>query len=155
MDIISDKLNLSDCCGLSVTVPTDYSWTNRYDTVIMPSNHYDCKCGNTDGDKKIDDESEEIDLTIDYIIYNDPATIVFWSDGTKTVVKCAPGQKFNKYFGFCAAVTKRIFGTNSLVNRIVESGTDAKPKKSTVKAKKSGKKTMKSRKNAEKELEND
>lgn len=27
-------------------------------------------------------------LKVDKVIYNPPATIVFWNDGTKTVVKC-------------------------------------------------------------------
>lgn len=27
-------------------------------------------------------------LTIDHVIFHAPATIVYWSDGTKTVVKC-------------------------------------------------------------------
>lgn len=56
------------------------------------------------------------------IIYNNPATIVFWKDGTKTVVKKAPNEKFNTYHAFCAALAKKIFGNNSRVNAIVNSG---------------------------------
>lgn len=56
------------------------------------------------------------------IIYNDPATIVFWSDGTKTVVKKAEGEAFNSYTAFCAALAKKMFGNNSIVNKIVKSG---------------------------------
>lgn len=64
------------------------------------------------------------------IIYNVPATIVFWNDGTKTTVKCGNGERYNKYHGFCAALAKRIYKTNSQVNRIVNSGIDhaKKPK---------------------------
>lgn len=57
------------------------------------------------------------------IIYNSPATIVFWSDGTKTVVKKRKGEKFNEYNAFCAALAKKVFESNSAVNRIVSSGT--------------------------------
>ena len=53
------------------------------------------------------------------IVYNNPATIVFWKDGTKTVVKCAEGETYSEYFGFLAALGKKIFGTNSEINRIV------------------------------------
>lgn len=60
------------------------------------------------------------------IIYNDPATIVFWNDGTKTVVKKAKGERFNKYTAFCAALAKKIYGNNSRVNKIVKSGYDQK-----------------------------
>ena len=56
------------------------------------------------------------------IIYNDPATIVFWNDGTKTVVKKAEGETFNSYTAFCAALAKKTFGNNSTVNKIVRSG---------------------------------
>ena len=56
------------------------------------------------------------------IIYNDPATIVFWKDGTKTVVKRSGKEEFNPYTAFCAALAKKIFKTNSHVNRIVRKG---------------------------------
>lgn len=33
------------------------------------------------------------------VIFNDPATVVLWSDGTKTVVKCGPNDsRFHKIF---------------------------------------------------------
>lgn len=63
------------------------------------------------------------------IIYNNPATIVFWMDGTKTVVKKAKGEKFNKYTAFCAALAKKMYGNNSRVNAIVASGFDQTAKK--------------------------
>ena len=60
------------------------------------------------------------------VIYNGPATIVFWADGTKTVVKRAKKEKDNKYNAFCAALAKKIFGNNSRVNAIVKSGIEEK-----------------------------
>lgn len=63
------------------------------------------------------------------IIYNDPATVVFWKDGTKTVVKRAPNEVSNHYTAFCAALAKKIFETNSHVNRIVKSGECVEKKK--------------------------
>lgn len=53
------------------------------------------------------------------IIFHDPATIVFWQDGTKTVVKCMPGQPYSEYYGFLAALAKKVYGSNSAVERIV------------------------------------
>lgn len=58
------------------------------------------------------------------ILYNDPATVVFWNDGTKTVVKRVKGEKSSKYVAFCAALAKRVYGTNSHLSKIVESGED-------------------------------
>lgn len=48
--------------------------------------------------------------SIKKVIYNDPATIIFWSDGTKTVVKCMENEEYDPEKGFMAAVTKKVFG---------------------------------------------
>lgn len=51
---------------------------------------------------------------IEKVIYNDPATIVFWSDGTKTVSKCNkdsfPYDSYNREFGLMLCVLKKVFG---------------------------------------------
>lgn len=52
------------------------------------------------------------------IVYHDPATIVFWQDGTKTVVKCMDGEPFEKYAGFCAALAKKVFGSTSKAKKV-------------------------------------
>ena len=70
--------------------------------------------------KKVDDLTKSCTFVngVDYIplhiikvIFNNPATIVFWSDGTKTVVKCD-----NKYFdeekGLAMAISKKVLGNN-------------------------------------------
>ena len=44
------------------------------------------------------------------VIFNDPATIIFWKDGSKTVVKCQPNDKYDKMTGFAMACSKRMFG---------------------------------------------
>lgn len=46
------------------------------------------------------------------IIFNDPATIVIWDDGTKTVVKCQEGDSFDPEKGVAMAVMKRALGSN-------------------------------------------
>lgn len=46
---------------------------------------------------------------IEKVIFNDPATIVFWSDGKKTVVKCA-NEEFDKEKGLAMAICKRVLG---------------------------------------------
>lgn len=43
------------------------------------------------------------------VIFNDPATIVLWGDGVKTVVK-ATGEKFDPEKGLAMAIAKRCFG---------------------------------------------
>jgi hypothetical protein len=44
------------------------------------------------------------------VIFNNPATIVFWSDGTKTVVKAQGTDKFDPEKGLAMAICKRAFG---------------------------------------------
>ena len=55
------------------------------------------------------------------IIYHNPATIVFWEDGTKTVVKCMEGEKYEKYAGFCAALAKKMYGSTTRAKKIAQS----------------------------------
>lgn len=44
------------------------------------------------------------------VIFNDPATIVFWRDGTKTVVKCQKDDKYDKMTGLAMAISKKALG---------------------------------------------
>lgn len=44
------------------------------------------------------------------VIFNNPATIIFWDDGSKTIVKCKKGEKFDKMTGFAMCCCKRFFG---------------------------------------------
>lgn len=44
------------------------------------------------------------------VIHNEPATIVFWSDGTKTVVKCQDDDIYDPEKGLAMAICKKVFG---------------------------------------------
>ena len=46
------------------------------------------------------------------VIFNDPATIILWQDGTKTVVKVKPGEKFDRWTGFAMACMKKLKGND-------------------------------------------
>ena len=46
------------------------------------------------------------------VIFNDPATIVFWTDGSKTVVKCQPGETFDPEKGLAMAISKKVLGND-------------------------------------------
>lgn len=54
------------------------------------------------------------------IILNGPATIFFWSDGTKTVVKCMESDQYDIYAAFCIALTKKLVGSNSKIKTILK-----------------------------------
>lgn len=51
------------------------------------------------------------------VIFNDPATIVFWSDGSKTVVK-AHNEEFDPEKGLAMAICKRIYGNKGNFNNL-------------------------------------
>ena len=44
------------------------------------------------------------------VIYNDPATIAFWSDGTKTIVKAQTGDIFDPEKGLAMVIVKKACG---------------------------------------------
>lgn len=54
------------------------------------------------------------------ILYHGPATIVYWADGEKTVVKCMESDTFDPMAGFCAALAKRVYGSTGAVKQIIK-----------------------------------
>lgn len=58
--------------------------------------------------------------TIKDVIFNDPATIVLWKDGTKTVVKCQKetGDTYNKELGLAMCIIKKCCGNKGNYNDV-------------------------------------
>lgn len=48
---------------------------------------------------------------IERVIFHGPATIIFWSDNTKTIVKCMDGEEFDEEKGIAMAFMKKLYGT--------------------------------------------
>jgi hypothetical protein len=87
-----------------------------------------------DGQFHTDDEDEyeddEISVWPDRIVKSGKSTIVFWEDGTKTVVKRSDDEPDNEYNAYLAALGKRIYGSNSALKRLIRDYTVVqKPKK--------------------------
>lgn len=57
-------------------------------------------------------------MTIDRVIFKDPATIVFWADGTKTVVKCQEGDVYSKETGLALCIAKKALGNKGNFNNV-------------------------------------
>lgn len=53
------------------------------------------------------------------VIFHDPATVVYWEDGTKTVVKCQD-EEFDKEKGLLAAIAKKVYGNKGNFNNIIK-----------------------------------
>lgn len=58
--------------------------------------------------------------TIDKVYFNNPATVIKWKDGTKTVVKCQKGDTYDAEKGFAMALIKGLFYNSSYFNTIFE-----------------------------------
>lgn len=65
------------------------------------------------------DEMKNVDVK--KIIFSGPKTIVLWTDGTKTIVSMSKDEtNFDPEAAFCAAYTKKMFGTNSKIKRVIK-----------------------------------
>lgn len=53
------------------------------------------------------------------IIKSGDVTIVFWLDGSKTIVRRDPEDADNLHTAFCAALAKKIFGSNSHIKKTI------------------------------------
>lgn len=69
---------------------------------------------------KVAESKNFYSLNVSKIIFNPPATIVFWDDGTKTVVKCAAEDEFNEYYGFLAALGKKVYENNNQIKKLID-----------------------------------
>jgi len=94
------------------------------------------------------------------ITYSGKTTIVFWQDGTKTIVKCAENEEFVPEIGVAEAIAEKIFGSRNQFLKAVRRGyrqpatQDEKQQFLKEKAEAKAKKALSLIRQQEKELEN-
>ena len=66
-------------------------------------------------------------IDIKKVIFNGPATIILWDDGTKTVVKCKEGDPYSKEAGFALCLLKKLAGND--FHKVLRNACDEKEKK--------------------------
>ena len=95
---------LANTTSLNLTIPSGslsrYNSYNSYDQLIKIL--YEC------GKKK------KVLSNIKKVIFSNPATIVLWNDGTKTVVKCGENETFDEEKGLAMAIAKRALGNDGV-----------------------------------------
>lgn len=64
-------------------------------------------------DKRVDP------FEIKKVYFNDPATVVLWADGTKTVVKCSEEDIYDEQTGLLMCIAKKAFGNKGAFNDIL------------------------------------
>lgn len=55
-------------------------------------------------------ERRENNMTIKKVYFNDPATVVMWEDGTKTIVRSGEGDIYDPEKGLAMAIAKKALG---------------------------------------------
>lgn len=60
-----------------------------------------------------------VELSVNRILKSGDRTIVFWSDGTKTIVKKMESEEDSPVDAFTAALAKKLFGSNSRLKKFV------------------------------------
>lgn len=61
-----------------------------------------------------------MDNGIKKVIFNDPATVVYWGDGVKTVVHCQEGDRYDPRTGLLLCCAKRLLGNTGRYNDILD-----------------------------------
>ena len=56
--------------------------------------------------------------SIKKVIFNNPATIIFWNDGTKATVKCSDRDEYSEEVGLAMAISKKAFGNKGNFNEV-------------------------------------
>ena len=51
------------------------------------------------------------EVYIEKVLYNNPVTVVIWSDGTKTISKCHNNDIYSKETGLAICILKKVVGT--------------------------------------------
>lgn len=118
----------NNCIGV-IDMPTQDSCTIAYGndnvsllayrdglSILASDNNenYEEKCA-----KKPKNEASRVP-EISKVIFNDPATIVYWEDKNKTIVKCNEADKFDEEKGLAMAIAKRYFGGYMPLKRMVK-----------------------------------
>lgn len=115
----------------------------------VPVHRTECSCG-----RNCSSKIGRLDILddIEQVIFNDPATIVTFKDGTKVCVKASKGDTFNKETGLIYAIVKRLYandvdeggylrsrGLGEKINKIVAKGFDQKEQEKQRRAKRKAK----------------
>lgn len=66
--------------------------------------------GKDDNSRKLRVDNDSKANIIQNVIFNDPATIVLWNDGTKTVVKRGKNDTYDPEKGLAMAIAKKALG---------------------------------------------
>lgn len=117
---------------------------SRQLTKVIEDKPHTCTCTCKSNSLKFKDILDDIDS----VIFNDPATIVTFKDGTKVCVKACENDTFTKEAGLMYALVKRLYandiddngylksrGLGEKINKVIEGAYDQKKSEADKRAK--------------------
>lgn len=81
------------------------AYSSGREVIIQESPRFNDKCWDVAFDSLY-----RLGLKIKRVVFHDSATIVFWMDGTKTVVKTGPDDIYNPEVGLAMCISKKALG---------------------------------------------
>lgn len=72
------------------------------------------------GKSAADNSVVKVTIGIEKVIYNNPATVIFWKDHTKTVVKCQGEDSYDPQKGFMLCILKKLMGNQGNYNNFIK-----------------------------------
>ena len=115
-----------DCCSNCSSINTDCvtgavyydncSNSIGYSTLKTYNKSLSKKYNFAGGFNKIGSDGSVESFYIKKVLYKNPVTVVFWSDGTKTVAKTHGGDSYNPESGLVICVLKKLHGSSNVRN---------------------------------------
>lgn len=111
------SMTFSSSIGNTTYVDANFSasfpYTNEIDKLIRQSN-----LANSNVYNNLFITNEVLPNIRDVRFFNNKTTVVWWSDGSKTVVVCQDCDTFDKEKGLTMAIVKKIYGNKGNFNNI-------------------------------------
>ena len=118
------KVIIKDGETIMTIKPYNIAWENSYHE--RPKVHIDGVLCGGEFDQSGSIKNAKCGPEGKRVIYNEPATVVLWADGTKTVVRCQPGDVFDRRIGFLTALAKKVYGGGGRFNDLIRKVTGEK-----------------------------
>lgn len=74
--------------------------------------------GASSASKKSNSSKAVNPFEIKKVYFNDPVTVVIWTDGTKTIVRCQEGDVYSKETGLALCIAKKALGNKGNFNDV-------------------------------------
>lgn len=91
--------------------------TNRY-VIEMNEEGFNNFCSTLAEAGRALDAKYKAEPKLDRVVFSGPATICFWSDGTKTIAKQSKYDYYDKEKGLCVALLKKYMGSAKVIKTI-------------------------------------